>query len=128
VSFYIHSPALFHKTSNFFLFLLSPSQRNKAARHIRALAQTIIDAWQSLSQSHQSVTNLTQQPRFSVLRLENEYMHTASARAGSESTRVRQFSEQFLGSVVEVPPLEEFRDHVVRTNPPDDPKTGPEHP
>ena len=52
------------------------------------------------------------QPRFSLLLLETEYMRSERT-CWQRIYEVHQFSEQFLGSVVEVPPLDEFRDHVV---------------
>ena len=110
--FLIHSPTLLHKTLSFFFFWLSPPQRSKAARHIRALAQTVTYARQSLLQSQQNIRNYTQKPGFSLLWLEDEYM-LSERRCRQRIQEVHLFSEQFLDSVVKVPSLDGFRDHVL---------------
>jgi hypothetical protein len=87
-------------------------QVNRASRHIRALAQAVIDARQKLVQSRVDIAKLTHRPQFGLLQLEGEYRNSERT-CRQRIYEVHQFSEQFLGSVVEVPPPDEFREHVV---------------
>jgi hypothetical protein len=85
------------------------SQSNKAARYIRALANTVTDARENLLQTRQSISSLTQHPQFGLLRLQSEY-ESSERTCKQKIYEVQQFSEQFLRSLVKVPPLDAFRD------------------
>ena len=54
--------------------------------------------------------NVTQQPQFDLLRLQTEY-ETGEKTCRREIDKILQFSEEFLRSFVDVPPLDVFRDH-----------------
>ncbi|KAH9976907.1 hypothetical protein BJV77DRAFT_1053324, partial [Russula vinacea] len=87
---------------------------NKAARNIKVLAQTVTDASQGLLQAHRNIVDLTQHPQFGLLRLQSEY-ETGEQTCRQRIGEVLQFSEHFLRSFVEVPPLDDFRDHLLPT-------------
>lgn len=80
------------------------SQSNKAARYIRALAQTVTDARQSLLQTPQDIVG---HPKSSLWRLRDVYENSQVA-CRQKIEEVHGFSEDFLRSFVEVPPLDDF--------------------
>ena len=85
------------------------SQSNKAARYIRALAQTVTDARQSLLQSHQDIVG---QPKSSLWRLRDVY-ESSQVECRQKIEEVHGFSEDFLQSFVEVPPLDDFHGYLL---------------
>jgi hypothetical protein len=87
---------------------------NKAARHIQVLAQTVTDARRSLRQARRDIADLTQHPQFGLLRLQSEY-ENGELTCRQRISEVLEYSEQFLGSFAEVPPLDDFRDHLLPT-------------
>lgn len=94
------------------LIFLPSQPKNKAACNINVLAQTVLEARQSLEQARQDITELTQHPQIGLLRLQSEYKDNndmCQQRIGE----VLQFSEHFLRSFVEIPPLDDFRDHLL---------------
>lgn len=95
----------------FDLFFLS-LQTNKAARNINVLAQTVTEARHSLRQTHRNIADLTQHPQFGLLRLQTEYKNSEQT-CREKIDEVLQFSESFLRSFVEVPPLDDFRDYLL---------------
>jgi hypothetical protein len=107
--FVVHLPL---SGSLFILFFSQPN--NKAARNIKVLAQTVTDASQGLLQAHRNIVDLTQHPQFGLLRLQSEY-ETGEQTCRQRIGEVLQFSEHFLRSFVEVPPLDDFRDHLLPT-------------
>jgi hypothetical protein len=94
------------------LIFLPSQSKNKAARNINALAQTVLDARQSLQQARQDITDLTQHPQIGLLRLQSEY-EDSKGMCQQRIGEVLQFSEQFLRSFVEIPPLDDFRDDLL---------------
>ncbi|KAI9508974.1 hypothetical protein F5148DRAFT_1191191 [Russula earlei] len=85
---------------------------NKAAHNIKTLAQVVSDARKRLLQAHQDIAELTQHPQFGLLRLRSEYTRSENT-CRQRINDVLQFSEQFLRSFVQVPPLDDFRDHLL---------------
>jgi len=95
-----------------FLFFQPKNKGHKAARNIKVLAQTVSEARQSLQQANQDITDLTHYLPFGLQRLQSEYedgKDTCQQRIGE----VLQFSERFLHSFVEIPPLDDFRDDLL---------------
>ncbi|KAF8490158.1 hypothetical protein F5888DRAFT_1742622 [Russula emetica] len=89
-----------------------PPLKNKAARNIKVLAQTVLDARQSLEQARQDITDLTQNPQIGLLRLQSEY-EDSKGMCKDRIGEVLKFSQHFLRSFVEIPPLDDFRDHLL---------------
>ncbi|KAI0280616.1 hypothetical protein BGY98DRAFT_963255 [Russula aff. rugulosa BPL654] len=89
---------------------------NKATRNttrnINVLAQTVLEERQSLEQVRQDVTDLTQHPQMGLLRLQSEYKDNKEM-CRQTIHEVLRFSEGFLRSFVEIPPLDDFRDHLL---------------
>ena len=85
---------------------------NKAARNMRALAQSVAGARERLRQTHENIAPFTRHPQSDLLRLMSEYENgerTCRQRIGE----VFEFSERFIHSFAEVPPLDDFRDHLL---------------
>ncbi|KAH9954583.1 hypothetical protein BC827DRAFT_955785 [Russula dissimulans] len=85
---------------------------NKAPRNIKALAQTVINARRRLIQVHRDIAEFTQQPQFSLLRLQSEY-ESGDRTCRHKINGLLEFSERFLASFPQVPPLDDFRDHLL---------------
>ena len=106
------SASVVHLPFSVDLILLSSQPKNKAARNINVLAQTVSEAGQSLQQANRDITDLTRHPQFGLQRLQSVYedgRDTCQQRIGE----VLQFSEQLLHSFFEIPPLDDFRDHLL---------------
>jgi hypothetical protein len=88
---------------------------NRAALHIQVLAQTVTNARQSLLQVHRDIQDLTEHPQFGLLTLKSEY-DLGEETCRQRINKVLEFSEQFLHSFAEVPPLDDFRDHLLPTS------------
>ncbi|KAH9976528.1 hypothetical protein BJV74DRAFT_861953 [Russula compacta] len=86
--------------------------KNKAARNINVLAQTVTEARHSLRQTHRNIADLTQHPQFGLLRLQTEYKNSEQT-CREKIDEVLQFSESFLRSFVEVPARDDFRDYLL---------------
>jgi hypothetical protein len=89
-----------------------PNNNNKAASNMRALAQTVAAARDRLQQTHENIARVTHHPQTDLLRLMTEYErgeNTCRQRIGE----VLEFSERIIHSFAEVPPLGDFRDHLL---------------
>jgi hypothetical protein len=106
------SVSVIHLPFSVDLIFLSFNPKNKAARNINVLAQTVSEARQSLQQANQRITDLTQHPQFGLQRLQSEY-EDGKDMCQQRIREVLQFSEIFLRSFVEIPPLDDFRDHLL---------------
>ena len=71
-----------------------------------------MEAEQSLEQVRQDVTDLTQHPQIGLLRLQSEY-EVSKDMSQRRICEVLQLPEYFLRSFVEIPPLDNFRDHLL---------------
>ena len=88
------------------------STTNKSASNMRALAQTVATGRDRLRQTHENIAPLTHHLQTDLLRLMSEYEN------GEQTCRLRigellEFSERFIHSFAEVPPLDDFRDHLL---------------
>ncbi|KAI0294065.1 hypothetical protein B0F90DRAFT_1342791 [Multifurca ochricompacta] len=92
----------------------APRTNNKTAFNMQALAQSVTVARQRLQQTYSNVTMLTHHPQLDLLRLKGEYEKsekTCRQRIGE----VLELSERFLHSFVEVPAVDDFREHLSPT-------------
>jgi hypothetical protein len=71
-----------------------------------------LEARHSLEQVRQDVIDLTQHPQIGLLRLQSEY-EDSKDMCQQRISEVLRFSEHFLRSFVEIPPLDDFRDHLL---------------
>ena len=90
----------------------SSNSTNKSASNMRALAQTVATGRDRLRQTHENIAPLTHHLQTDLLRLMSEYEN------GEQTCRQRigellEFSERFIHSFAEVPPLDDFRDHLL---------------
>jgi hypothetical protein len=106
------SASVIHLPFSVDLVFLSSQPKNKAARNINDLAQTVSEARQSLQQANRDITDLTQHPQFGLQRLQSEY-EDGKDMCQQRIVEVLQFSVHFLRSFFEIPPLDDFRDHLL---------------